>query len=212
MGSYNGDGGGGTSGWAMTAVAELAGPTVRLEPLTPADFEEYRDLVTRNLDVLQRVGLAEGAQNKIASQEAFEAAWRDEEGGRERGSIMRFGIYEGDELIGETALEGLQWGNIRSATLSAWLDKDKMGGERVQEACVVLARHAFENLGLHRIQFTVDPDNAPVVRALEKAGIRQEGVLKDYMEIDGEWRDNVRYAITKEEFAQQQDQLAQFVS
>ena len=219
MGSYNGDLTAATSGhatttsgYAATAVAELAGQNVRLQPLTPADFEEYRELVTRNLEVLQQFGLAESAQDKIASQDAFEVAWRHDEGERERGSVMRFGVYEGEKLIGEIALEGLQWGNIRSASLSAWLDRDKLGGERVQEASVVLARHAFEDLGLHRIQFTVDVDNAPVRRALEKAGIREEGVLKNYMEINGEWRDNVRYAITKEEFTQHQDKLMQFVS
>ena len=200
------------TGFAAAAVAELAGPNVRLQPLTPADFEEYRDLVTRNLEVLQQAGVADRAQEKSASQDAFEAVWRDEESAREQGLAHFFGIFEGEKLIGEITLEEPELGDIQSATLSAWLDRDKVGGELAQEASIILIRHAFEDLGLHRVQCAVDPDNAPVVRSLEKAGIRQEGVLKSYRKVDGEWRDNIRYAITEEEFAQRNAELMQFVS
>jgi len=191
-----------TRGWGATAVAELAGPNLRLQPLTPADFEEYRDVVAHNLEALREAGVGERARAKSASQEAFEAAWRDEESLREQGSLLNFGIFAGDELIGEIALHGLEWGDIRSATMSAWLDHDKVGDDLAREACLVLIRHAFEDLDLHRVQAAVDPENASAVRSLERAGIRREGVLKNYRKINGEYRDNALYAVTREEFAE----------
>jgi ribosomal-protein-alanine N-acetyltransferase len=36
---------------------------------------------------------------------------------------------------------------------------------------------------------------------VEKLGIREEGIAQRFLEINGEWEDHVRYAITAEEWA-----------
>ena len=43
---------------------------------------------------------------------------------------------------------------------------------------------------------------------VEKLGIREEGVAVRYLEIDGNWEDHVRYAITAEEWAAREPNLA----
>jgi ribosomal-protein-alanine N-acetyltransferase len=70
----------------------------------------------------------------------------------------------------------------------------------VPEALVVLARYAFEDLRLHRIQIAIIPRNAASRRVVEKLEIRNEGVAERYLEINGAWEDHVRYAITAEEW------------
>ena len=59
--------------------------------------------------------------------------------------------------------------------------------------------YCFKVLGLHRIEAFVRPENAPLRRAMEKYGFREEGVKVGLMHIDGAWRDHVCYAVTAEE-------------
>jgi ribosomal-protein-alanine N-acetyltransferase len=77
----------------------------------------------------------------------------------------------------------------------------------VPEALVVLARFAFEELALHRVQVAIIPRNKASRRVVEKLELRGEGLAERYLEINGIWEDHVRYAITAEEWAQRRDQL-----
>ncbi len=93
-----------------------------------------------------------------------------------------------------------------------WIDQDCAGHGYVPEALVVLARFAFEDLGLHRLQVAIVPRNQPSRRVVEKLGLRCEGTAERYLEINGVWEDHLRYAITAEEWAQRGQQLlAQWV-
>src|SRR3954468_22877702 len=49
-------------------------------------------------------------------------------------------------------------------------------------------------LGLHRVQANVIPTNTPSVRVAEKAGFRREGLGRNYLKINGEWRDHAFFA------------------
>ena len=49
-------------------------------------------------------------------------------------------------------------------------------------------------LGLHRVQANVIPTNTASVRVAEKAGFRREGLGRNYLQINGEWRDHVFFA------------------
>jgi [ribosomal protein S5]-alanine N-acetyltransferase len=67
---------------------------------------------------------------------------------------------------------------------------------------VVALRFAFEQLGLHRVEISIIPRNAPSRRVAEKLDVRLEGIAERYLEIDGQWEDHVRYAMTSEEWQQ----------
>jgi len=59
---------------------------------------------------------------------------------------------------------------------------------------------AFETIRLHRIEVAIIPRNLASRRVVEKLGLRNEGVALGYLEINGEWEDHVRYAMTTEEW------------
>ena len=65
---------------------------------------------------------------------------------------------------------------------------------------MVVLRFAFEELALHRVEISIIPRNRASRRVVEKLGLRDEGVAVRYLEIDGDWEDHVRYAITAEEW------------
>jgi ribosomal-protein-alanine N-acetyltransferase len=72
---------------------------------------------------------------------------------------------------------------------------------------VVILRFAFEDLGLHRVEVAIVPRNRPSRRVVDKLALREEGVAVRYLEIDGQWEDHVRYAITAEEWEERAGEL-----
>ena len=89
-----------------------------------------------------------------------------------------------------------------------WIDERHAGQGYTPEALVVLARFAFDDLRLHRIQVAIIPRNSASRRVVEKLKIRDEGVAERYLEINGAWEDHVRYAITAEEWVERRAELA----
>ena len=72
---------------------------------------------------------------------------------------------------------------------------------------MVLARFAFDELHLHRLQVAIIPRNSASRRVVEKLDLREEGIAERYLEINGTWEDHVRYAITAEEWAERREEL-----
>lgn len=72
---------------------------------------------------------------------------------------------------------------------------------------MLVCRHAFEQLNLHRIQISIIPRNLASRRVTEKLEIRDEGVALRYLEINGIWEDHIRFAITSEEWVDRRDAL-----
>ena len=72
---------------------------------------------------------------------------------------------------------------------------------------MLVARFAFEELHLHRVQIAIIPRNTNSRRVMEKLGLRDEGIAVRYLEINGVWEDHVRYAITAEEWDDRREDL-----
>lgn len=64
-------------------------------------------------------------------------------------------------------------------------------------ALMALTRHAFDKLGLHRIEAACMPDNHASMNLLRKCGFAEEGYAKKYLRINGQWRDHVLFALTR---------------
>ena len=119
---------------------------------------------------------------------------------RQIGSGYGFGIFVGPRLVGELTLSSIQRGPFQSASIGYWIDRDWAGQSLVPEAVVVTLRFAFEMLGLHRVEVSIIPRNTASRRVAEKLDLRLEGISERFLEIDGEWEDHVRYAMTTEEW------------
>jgi [ribosomal protein S5]-alanine N-acetyltransferase len=63
------------------------------------------------------------------------------------------------------------------------------------EAVSAMIRFCFQDLGLHRLQAFVHPDNGPSLKLIEKLGFRREGLLRDNLRVSDEWRDDLLYAL-----------------
>ncbi len=70
----------------------------------------------------------------------------------------------------------------------------------MQEALKTAIAYLFEKLHLHRIMANYMPSNKRSARLLERLGFAIEGYAKNYLLINGSWRDHVLTALTKEEW------------
>lgn len=92
-------------------------------------------------------------------------------------------------LIGTCTLAHLSPEN-RRGEIGYALHPDAQGRGFMGEALDALVAHAFDGLGLHRLEADVDPRNAASMRSLARLGFVQEGLLRDRWQVTGEVQDS----------------------
>jgi ribosomal-protein-alanine N-acetyltransferase len=188
---------------------ELFGRRVMLRAIRAEDFAQWREVRLRNGDWLlkwepQRLA---GHPDVARDRNAFLARCNARERERQLGTGYGFGIFVEGQLAGEINLNSVQRGPFQNAYVGYWIDEAHAGKGYVPESLVVVCRHGFEELDLHRLQIAIIPRNQSSRRVVEKLGIREEGLAVRYLEINGVWEDHLRFAITSEEWKERRDDL-----
>ena len=88
-------------------------------------------------------------------------------------------------------------GHIRSrrAAIGYIIDPARQRQGIAIEAVTAMLDFCFNELGLHRIQALIDPDNTASRRLVEKLGFNCEGVLRDNLRVNDVWRNDMLYAL-----------------
>jgi ribosomal-protein-alanine N-acetyltransferase len=106
------------------------------------------------------------------------------------------------EVIGSVSLTQIVRGPFQNAMLGYAIDGAHQGRGLMREALVAVMEHAFSSaLHLHRVQANVRPENTRSVALLRRLGFEQEGLARDYLFIDGAWRDHLMFARRNANFA-----------
>ena len=103
------------------------------------------------------------------------------------------------DLIGQLTVSGISWGSFLSATLGYWVDQEQAGRGVAPMAVAMATDYCFQGLGLHRMEINIRPENAASLRVVAKLGLRDEGLRRAYLHVDGAWRDHRTFAVTAEE-------------
>lgn len=162
--------------------------TLTLRPLTPEDLPALCALADADLGEYRQMGTL---PNTPASYEAA----------LDSPTEMPFVILVGGELAGST-----RYGDIRAAHSGleigwTWLTPEhwRTGVNRRMKR--LLLTHAFEQMGMERVQLKTDILNTRSQRAIEGIGGVREGVLRSHMRrADGTMRDTVMYSVTRPEW------------
>lgn len=67
------------------------------------------------------------------------------------------------------------------------------------EAVAAVVDHLLDDVGVHRIEATLDPANAASAMVVERLGFRYEGRAVSSVLVRGEWHDDDRYALLGED-------------
>jgi ribosomal-protein-alanine N-acetyltransferase len=108
-------------------------------------------------------------------------------------------VTDDDELAGVYNLSEIVRGAFQNAYLGYYAFAPLAGTGLMRAAMPLVVTHAFDELGLHRLQANVQPENARSRALLEATAWREEGYAPRYLFIDGAWRDHVLYAVTVED-------------
>jgi ribosomal-protein-alanine N-acetyltransferase len=97
---------------------------------------------------------------------------------REDGSLLDFLIVSEDGVpFGVTGLSEIARRD-RRATIGSWFGRTSWGTGANFESKALMARLAFERLGMERLTAWANTRNGRSQRALERIGFRREGVLR----------------------------------
>ena len=117
---------------------------------------------------------------------------------RDGGGVPFVMEYDG-ELAGQLNVWGIARGSLSSATIGYWVS-ERFAGRGITPTAVALATDVcFRELGLHRMEICIRPENRASLRVVEKLGFRYEGLRRRFIHIAGDWRDHYAFALVREE-------------
>jgi [ribosomal protein S5]-alanine N-acetyltransferase len=99
-------------------------------------------------------------------------------------------------IMGTCALSDISLGAFRACLLGYGIDREHEGRGLMTEAVKAVVAYAFDTLKLHRVMANYMPINERSGELLRKVGFVVEGYARDYLFIDGKFRDHVLTAIT----------------
>ena len=109
-------------------------------------------------------------------------------------------LRETGEIVGAVNLNEIVRGVFLSAYLSYYGSAAHAGQGLMREGVALLLRHAFRELGLHRLEANVQPGNERSLALVRALGFSKEGFSPRYLKIGGRWRDHERWALLAEDW------------
>ncbi|MEM6414746.1 MAG: GNAT family protein [Pseudomonadota bacterium] len=101
-----------------------------------------------------------------------------------------------ERLVGGVTLSGIKRHASHSAQIGYWVGKDFLRRGIGHAAVAAVVAHGLGIMGLNRIEAACQPENIASRRLLDRVGFRKEGLARDYLHINGAWRDHCLYAMT----------------
>jgi RimJ/RimL family protein N-acetyltransferase len=116
-----------------------------------------------------------------------------------KGEWVQIAVSGDGELVGDVAV-GLD-ASGRIATIGYTLATAHQGKGLAREAVGAVVDRLFGELGVHRVEASIDPRNIASARLVEDLGFDYEGTASSAVWFHGEWVDDDRYALTEEAHA-----------
>lgn len=181
----------------MTHGVTLRGRHVVLEPLLPEHAATLADAIAPDDDVFSWTNTAPRGETAMRAWildrqrarpglENQPYLQREPASGRAMGSTSLFDI--------DRAAQAAEIGHT-------WLAAPFRRTGANTEAKRLLLAHAFETLGLQRVQIVTDLRNERSQRAIERLGATREGILRKHRRnLEGGLRDSVYYSVIADEW------------
>ncbi len=98
-------------------------------------------------------------------------------------------------ITGVININNIVRGSFLSASLGYYVGAPYAGQGFMEEGLQLVKEYAFRNLGLHRLEANIQPDNQRSIALVKRCGFHREGLSPAFLYIDGAWRDHERWTI-----------------
>ncbi|MBC6404868.1 MAG: GNAT family N-acetyltransferase [Rhodospirillales bacterium] len=173
---------------------KLEGARVTLRPMRSKDWRQWSRLRATSRHFLtpwEPIWPAD-ALTRGAYRQRLKIS--DTEGRGGHGYTLHIFRREDEALMGAITLTHIRRGVAQMGTLGYWIGEPYARQGYMTEALELVARFAFRDLGLHRLEAACLPGNQPSQRLLRRLGFREEGLARSYLRIDGQWADHLLFA------------------
>lgn len=181
---------------ATAATAELAGKRVRLEPL---ELRHHDGLC----EAVRDGSLWELAVTIVPHPDDVRGFIEDAVAARAEGTQIPYATVDAEtgRVIGSTRLMVINTPNRRLEIGWTFLAESRQRTGANTEAKLLMLTHAFEAMGMNRVELLTDMRNAKSRAAILRLGATHEGVLRHHMVMRDGWiRGTAVYSITRPEW------------
>lgn len=179
----------------MSDLPTILTPRLRLRALRESDLPRLAELA--DTPEIYRCTLRIPSPYRLEHAEQFmriqQSAWAKGEA-----MILAIALRDSDEVVGAIGLEIHR--PMDRAELGFWLGVPYWNRGFTTEAAGAMLGYGFGHLHLNRIFAGHLAGNDASARVQQKIGMKHEGVLRGALKKDGVYRDNVIYAVLREEF------------
>lgn len=171
-----------------------AQPIMRKISLSTVCRKDADDLIKANIK--SRSYHAPWVQPFI-TREGFDS-WFDEQiSGANIGFVVR--DLDTGGIVGITHLSQIFMRGFQNAYLGYYGMTGFSGRGLMTEGVRLTVQTAFNDVGLHRLEANIQPENMKSIALVRRLGFRNEGFSPRYLRIKGEWRDHERWALLRDE-------------
>jgi ribosomal-protein-serine acetyltransferase len=172
-------------------LAYSLGDGVQLRDLEAWHAPEFFAAVDGARDYLRPwIPFATKVTDVVTARELLQrfAVFRAEDTGR------MYGIWVDGKLCGGTLFKDFN-AHMGVCEVGVWLVPEAAGRGLVNKAVKVMARWAFQERGMHRIEWLCDPANERSIAAAQRLGMTVEGVQRGSWMLNGERKDTMVFAL-----------------
>ncbi|HEV7913452.1 MAG TPA: GNAT family N-acetyltransferase [Albitalea sp.] len=109
---------------------------------------------------------------------------------------------DAERIVGQVHFSSVSRGPFQNAMLGYQLEQALEGGGYMREALRAGIDEMFsEHVHLHRLQAAHLPENVRSAAVLARLGFEREGLARNYLFINGAWRDHVLNALVNPAFS-----------
>lgn len=167
---------------------------IDLVMLQPLVAQPLFDLIDSDREHLEK--WLPGLKNakSVKDQQGFIAASLVEFGQQKS---MNCALYYRGELAGIAGFNMIS-NELKKVKIGYWLGSGFTGKGIMHRAVRFLVRHAFDNLGMEKVEILVSEGNVASISVIEGAGFEREGVITNCeLLVDGTIANHICYAVFK---------------
>ncbi len=182
------------SPFANDPVPQLHHGHVSLRPPVLSDFEEWVRLRQESKDFLAPWEPLPPANE--FSKFNFRARIKHYQQQAKNDAAYSFFIFHQQQghLLGAITASNIRRGAAQMCSTGYWIGKPYARQGYMGQALNAMVGHAFNGLGLHRVEAACLPSNQASIALLRRCGFSEEGLARKYLNIAGKWQDHLLFA------------------